>query len=335
MKKPGSYNLIRKSVWAMTGYVPGEQPRSCKVIKLNTNENPYPPSPRVKEVLAKFDVEQLGLYPDPVCHDLRETIAEYHNVDIDRILVGNGSDEILALCIRAFVERDGSVGYYDPSYSLYPVLARIEDVAVKPVRLGSDFEWNMPEDYETSLFFLTNPNAPTSLLYPREEVRAFCGRFRGVVVIDEAYVDFSREHCLDFVREFDNVIVARTLSKSFSLAGIRLGYAVGPVALIEALHKIKDSYNVGRLAQELGLAALLDVKHMEGNVERIKITRAAMTAELSRRGIEMFPSETNFLWVKPAGREAGELFERLREDGIFVRYFPGELTGAYLRITVG
>ena len=328
-------SLIRKSVEAMQGYVPGEQPRRRDVIKLNTNENPYPASPRVKEVLERISLNTLGLYPDPVCMELREQVADLHGCDREQVFVGNGSDEILALCIRAFVEPDGAVGYYDPSYSLYPILAAIEDVAVKPVSLGPDFQWQMPDDYTSSLFFLTNPNAPTSILYPKDEVRAFCSRFSGVVLIDEAYVDFSAHHCLDLVQEFDNVIVARTLSKSFSLAGIRLGYAVGSEALISALFKIKDSYNVNVLTQEVARAALSDITHMKRNVERIQMTRKTMTLELEKRGFQVIPSETNFLWVRPTQGEAADLFQRLRDDFVYVRYFPGERTGEYLRITVG
>jgi histidinol-phosphate aminotransferase len=326
---------IRESVQRLTGYTPGEQPRRKDIIKLNTNENPYDPSPAVRSVLQRLDVAELARYPDPVCSELRKAIADRHGCHADQVFVGNGSDEVLALCIRAFVERSGTVGFYDPSYSLYPVLAAIEDVATRPVKLGPDFAWNMPEQYAASLFFLTNPNAPTGLLYPRAEVEAFCDRFDGVVVIDEAYVDFSSAHCMDLALSRKNVLVARTLSKSFSLAGIRLGYVVGPQPLVAALFKIKDSYNVNRLSQEIALAALSDIAHMEGNVERIQITRGSMTAGLEQRGFEVFASETNFLWTKPSAAPAEEVFEALREDGVLVRYFSGEATGDYLRITVG
>ena len=328
-------SLIRKSVRKMTGYVPGEQPVARDIIKLNTNENPYPPSPRVFKVLAGLDAARLRLYPNPVSLEMRKTAARLHGCGLENVFAGNGSDEILALCAQAFVEDNGSIGYFNPSYSLYPVLADIRDVKKKPVELGRDFEWRMPPGYGCSLFFLTNPNAPTSILYPKSTVRSFCATFNGVVLIDEAYIDFSREHCMDLAMEFDNVLVMRTLSKSYSLAGLRVGYAVGAKPLIEALFKIKDSYNLDAISQALAVAALSDVKYMRSNVGRIRATRRRMINALTASGHMVYPSETNFLWVKPGGISAKHFFERLRKERIFVRYFPGERTGGYVRITVG
>jgi histidinol-phosphate aminotransferase len=249
--------------------------------------------------------------------------------------VGNGSDEILALCTRAFVENDGAIGYFEPSYSLYPVLADIRCVAQSAVELGAEFEWKMPRGYEASLFFMTNPNAPTSVRYPRAQVEPFCKSFGGVVLIDEAYVDFAAAHCMDLARELDNVLVARTLSKSYSLAGLRLGYAVGSPALVAALFKIKDSYNADAIAQRLALAALGDGAHMRANVARIKATRQRLSAALGTLRYRVWPSETNFLWVRPPVRPAAEVFAELRRHGILVRHFPGPRTGAFLRITIG
>jgi histidinol-phosphate aminotransferase len=208
------------------------------------------------------------------------------------------------------------------------------------VDLGPDFGWpfgagqGMPAD-GVSLFFITNPNAPTSILYPRDAVRAFCETFPGVVLLDEAYVDFSKEHCMDLALELDNVLVMRTLSKSYSLAGVRLGYVVGPAPLVEALLKIKDSYNVNAVSQELAMAALSDVQYMRDTVEKIKRTRGRLAGALEALGYRVFPSETNFLWVEPKGITAEALFERLREQRIFIRYFPGEKTGRFVRITIG
>ena len=320
----------------MEGYVPGEQTLAPRTIKLNTNENPYPPSPRVSKALREFDGERLRLYPNPVGQKLKERIAELHGCTPEQVFVGNGSDEVLALCTRAFVENDGTIGYFDPSYSLYPVLTDIRDAAKRPVSLGDAFDWRMADDYDVSLFFLTNPNAPTGMLFPREEVEAFCRRSAGVVLIDEAYVDFSSAHCMDLALACDNVLVARTLSKSFSLAGLRLGYCVGNARLIEAMMKIKDSYNLDMVTQILALAALNDVEHMQANVERVKTTRERLTAALVELGFESCPSETNFIWTRPPeGVAAQELFEQLHEDGILVRYFRGERTGGYIRITIG
>ena len=210
-------NLIRKQVEKMTGYTPGEQPRAVRgLIKLNTNENPYPPSPVVAKALCDYDPARLRLYPDPVSVDLRKAIAKMHRCGIENVFVSNGSDEVLALCTRAFVEDNGSVGYFNPSYSLYPVLADIRGVKKKPVELGAGFEWRMPAGYRCSLFFLTSPNAPTGIQYPRSIVELFCRKFRGVVVIDEAYVDFSRDNFMDLAVKMKNVLVMRTLSKSYS-----------------------------------------------------------------------------------------------------------------------
>lgn len=326
---------IKKSVLAMQGYTPGEQPTDPQVIKLNTNESPYPPSPAVRKALQNLKVETLRLYPDPVSLALRRKIAELHSSAPENVFIGNGSDETLALCSRAFVEDDGAIGYFEPSYSLYPVLAQIRAVTARPVALGPDFAWAMPTDYQASLFFMTTPNAPTGIQYPKAVIREFCARFPGVVVLDEAYVDFASEHCMDLALEFDNVLVMRTLSKSYALAGLRLGYVVGTAPLIEALFKIKDSYNVDRLTQAVALAALSDQAHMQALVERIKTTRRQTIAELERMGFRVFPSETNFLWVKPPRISAADLYLRLREQNILVRFFTGRRTQDYLRITIG
>lgn len=326
---------IRRSVRELQPYTPGEQPRVPGLIKLNTNENPYPPTPAIGEALSR-SADRLRLYPDPVCWELREEIARLHGCRPEQVFVGNGSDEILSLCARAFVEPDGTIGYFVPSYSLYPVLAAIADVATQPVSLGPEFSWAMPEGYEASLFFLTTPNAPTGILYPRECVEAFCERFSGVVVLDEAYADFARYHFLDLALRLENTLAVRSLSKSYSLAGLRVGYAVGPAELIEALFKIKDSYNVGRLAQEIALVALREQAHMRRNVEAICRTRERIRGELERRGFWVSPSQTNFLWTRPPPPwTAARLFHAFRKANILVRHFPGPDTEQYLRITVG
>ncbi|MCU0857189.1 MAG: histidinol-phosphate transaminase [Pontiellaceae bacterium] len=327
--------LIRKSVQAMSGYVPGEQPKGEGIIKLNTNENPWLCTPEVRDILNEIDVMELAKYPDPLCMEVRRVISEKHEVGPANIFAGNGSDEILALCVRAFCERDGSVGYFDPSYSLYPVLARIEEIAVKPVALDENYEWQMPEGYEASVFFLTNPNAPTGMLFPKKKVETFIQAFPGVVVIDEAYVDFARESCMEFATKYDNVLVARTLSKSYALAGIRFGYCVGAKALIDALHKIKDSYNVSRLTQELARVALLDEETMQAITAAVKGTRSLITEELTALGFKVYPSETNFVWVKPTFPGAKKIYDELRARNIFVRWFDGPRTKDCLRITVG
>jgi histidinol-phosphate aminotransferase len=329
-------NLIRKSVQALDAYVPGEQPKGADVVKLNTNENPWLCSAEVHDILREIDVAMLAKYPDPVCTEVRKVIAQNHEVGFSNVFAGNGSDEVLALCIRAFVEPDGgSVGYFDPSYSLYPVLAQIEDVETRPVALDENFQWQMPDDYECSVFFLTNPNAPTSLLFPKETIEAFVKNFPGVVVIDEAYVDFASVDCMDLATKYKNVLVARTLSKSYALAGIRFGYCVGNKELIDALYKIKDSYNVNMLTQEIARVALIDQDTMKALTAAIKNSRTLMTQELQTLGFTVLPSETNFLWAKPPAPGAKKVFEELKKQNVFVRWFDYDRTRDYLRITVG
>lgn len=327
--------LIRQSVMRMSGYVPGEQPGDIRIVKLNTNENPYPPTQLVNNVLSSLNAANLRLYPNPMSNKLRKKIADIHECSVENVFVGNGSDEILALCTRAFVENDGSIGYLDPSYSLYPVLADIRDVEKKPVSLQRDFTWAIPNDYKASLFLLTNPNAPTGMLAPVKQISDFCEHFAGVVLVDEAYVDFSKWNCMDLALTMKNVLVARTLSKSYSLAGLRVGYVVGPEQLITAMFKLKDSYNLDMISQEIALAALSDLDHMKANVEKIVATRERLSSKLVQLGHNVSPSETNFLWVKPSGIQAKDLFERLKDMGILVRYFNGARTGDYIRITIG
>lgn len=320
----------------MSGYVPGEQPKGEGIIKLNTNENPYLPSPDVQDILSMIDIAVLSRYPDPVCTDLRKVIAELHGCAVEHVFVGNGSDEILALCLRAFVERDGSVGYFDPSYSLYPVLADIEDVEKRPVSLNGAFGWQMPDNYSASLFYLTYPNAPTSRVYDKTTIKDFVKHFDGVVLVDEAYADFADDNCMELALEHDNVLVARTLSKSYSLAGIRLGYCVGHAGLIEAMYKIKDSYNVNYLTQEIARVAILDQNTMRANVQAIVETRKMVAEKLSELGFNVCDSQSNFLWIKPLAMSAGSLFKALRAKNIIVRYFANdERTKDHLRVTIG
>jgi len=328
--------LICRHVRTLHGYVPGEQPRIPGLIKLNTNENPYPPSPRVMHAIAGAAEAQARLYPDPVSLALRTRIAALHGVGVEQVFAGNGSDEVLALATRAFVEDNGVIGCFDPSYSLYPILAGIRPAKIDAVPLTSDYGWNMPAGYRASLFYLTNPNAPTSLLFPKETIRAFCAGFRGVVLIDEAYADFAPWNCMEMASEFPNVLVSRSLSKSYSLAGLRAGYVVGAKNLIDALFTIKDSYNVNAITQAAALAAIDDQAHMKANCAKIVATRGRIAAALKQRKYTVYDSATNFLWVRPpAGQTAEAVFRHLREHKVLIRYFPGEKTGDCIRVTIG
>lgn len=328
---------IRDNVAALHAYTPGEQPTDPAVVKLNTNENPYPPAPSVLDVLQRAPSDWFRLYPDPVARRLREAIARVHGCAVENVFCGNGSDEVLALCIRAFVPDHGRIGYFDPSYSLYPVLAAIANIGTVPLSLEEDFSWPVPEQsYDVPLFFWTNPNAPTSLLCPQDRIAAYADRSEGVVVVDEAYADFAEHNALALALERPNVLVTRSFSKSYSLAGARLGYAIGDAALIEALYKIKDAYNIDRLTQEVGRAAMEDQAYMQHNVTRIRTTRERVKQQLEQRGYFVYPSQTNFLWIRPpAETAAADLFNALRDQQIYVRYFAAERTRDHLRVTIG
>lgn len=329
---------IAGRVAGLSPYVPGEQPRDAGAVKLNTNENPYPPSPAVARAVSSFDVSRLRKYPDPVFTALREKIAALHGTSPDRVFVGNGSDEILSLATRAFVEDGGTVCAFSPSYSLYSTLAAERGARFAAIPLGGAFEWTDPGDaHGASLFFLANPNAPTSVQHPKDRIAEFARSFPGVLLIDEAYADFAPFNCMDIAAAPDNesAIAMRTLSKSYSLAGLRLGYCVGPAALVEALYKIKDSYNIDAIAQDAALAALGDREWMLANAAKIAATRARLSKALRERGWDLPESAANFVFAKPPHRPAAEVFAALKAENIFVRYFPGPRTGDRLRITIG
>jgi histidinol-phosphate aminotransferase len=328
---------IAQPVQRLTPYVPGEQPKESSVVKLNTNENPYLPSPKCADVLKGFDLHRLRRYPDPVFAALRARIAAIWKTVPERVFVGNGSDEILTLAAKAFVDDGETIGSLDPSYSLYKTLAAIRNVPFVPTPLDADYTWNGKIKGRPALFLLTNPNAPTGVLTPTEAIAAAAKRFKGVLLVDEAYADFAKSNCVPLATAADNkcVIVMRTLSKSFSLAGLRLGYCIGPEDLIEALYKVKDSYNADAVAQAVALAALNDLPWMRANVAKVRKTRARVAKALSKRGWDILPSDSNFLFARPAHRPAAEIFAALRDRHIYVRYFPGPRTGDRLRITIG
>ena len=327
----------RPAIARMTGYVPGEQPKDRRYTKLNTNENPYPPSPRVRELLCGLDCARLKLYPDPVAEKLRDAAGRPFALPREWVLCGNGSDDLLTIAVRTFVDQGGTLAFPTPSYSLYPVLADIQ--AAKGVRIELDECFELPGDVleqaeGASLLFLCRPNAPTGNAFPIETMRAVCRGFRGIVWIDEAYADFARDHCVDLVREYPNVVVSRTVSKSYSLAAIRLGVAFANPDLVQEMMKVKDSYNVGMLTQLVGTVAFEDREYMLANVARVCATRERVCKALVGLGFTVLPSESNFVFVRPS--VSGDVFAQgLRDRGILVRYFAGERTGGYVRVTVG
>jgi len=330
---------FRTAIDALAGYTPGEQPKMKQLVKLNTNENPYPPSPRIAEALQAFALENLHRYPDPTADALRDDIAARCGVRRENVICGNGSDDLLTMIFRAFTDPERPVAVLDPSYSLYPVLAAMQEAPV--IRMPLD-----PETFEltkplaelakgANLVMLTRPNAPTGNSLPRSEVERFCAEFDGIVAIDEAYADFADDNCMEFAGKYDNVLVLRTFSKSYSLAGLRLGYAVGDAVLIDGLMKLKDSYNVDMLTQVIGRAAFNDTATLAAHTSAIRATKSRLAAELAKLGYTVIPSQSNFLFVSPPDGDGEKVFSELRRHAVIVRYFPGKVTGRFIRITVG
>lgn len=347
-----SARWIRPLIHQLHAYVPGEQPKVRGLIKLNTNENPYPPSPKVLSALRAAVDGRLRLYPNPTAEGLREKLAVLHQCSPENIIVGNGSDEVLALACRTFAEpvapgntpgSSNRVQYFTPSYSLYPVLCDIAGVAKNPVPLQPDFD--LPPvstlkkggqwDARAALTLVTTPNAPSGRGYSRAQLETLCRLHKGVVLLDEAYVDFADENALDLALTSPQVIVTRTFSKAYSLCFQRIGYGVGHPDLIAALMKIKDSYNVNGLGQVAACAALDSLPYFRANFRRVKRTRERLRRELTGLGFSVLPSQTNFLLAKPPGPPASEWLKRLRDRKILVRWFSAPEVSEYLRITVG
>ena len=329
---------IARKVRSLAPYVYGEQPQGRGVLKINTNESPYLASPKIRQVLAKFDFERLRRYPSADFKELRAELAHLHRTTVDRIFVGNGSDEILSLMTDAFVEDDEAICSLDPSYSLYNTLADIRGVRW----IGLDGLDGLKKGKKVSLALITSPNNPTGEQIPPKKIAAFAQRFPGVVVVDEAYVDYADVNCMRFAtaKGNRNVIVMRTFSKAYALAGLRVGYCVGPADLIQALYKIKDSYNVDAIAQAVALVAVRDQRHLKGLVAKVRKTRARFVAALEKRGWNVLPSQANFVFARPpcartAKADAKRVFEGLRARNIFIRYFPGPKTCDRVRISIG
>jgi len=329
---------LRPHIDAMAGYTPGEQPGEAeRVTKLNTNENPYPPSPRVLEVLRETDWTVLRKYPDPMATRIRRLVAERFAVRPEQVLCANGSDELLTLCLRAMVGEGERVAWPTPTYSLYPVLADIQGARAVEVPTGIDFALSIDAlaEADARLLFLCNPNAPTGVHTPEKDVLDLADRFDGVVVVDEAYADFGPGSVIPAVAGRDNVVVLRTLSKSYSLAGLRFGYAIGPEALVAGLAKCKDSYNCDAVSIAAAAAALEDEAWMRANVERIRQERVRLTQGLVALGFGVTPSEANFVLARPPGGRAEPLYEGLKSRGILVRYWNLPRLDDKVRITVG
>lgn len=327
---------FRDNVEGAAGYTPGYQPRAAEVVKLNTNENPYPPSPEVMKALAEIQPEHLRRYPDPLGNVFREAAAEINGVQPENIMCCNGGDDLLSIAIRAFCDERRPLAYPVPTYSLYPVLARLQNC--EAIEIPFDEEFNLPAKLAgtgAALTIVCNPNAPTGSFIRVEELASLAAELAGVLLVDEAYVDFAERHCAPLVKDFDNIIVLRSLSKGYSLAGLRFGYAIADKDLIAGLLKVKDSYNVDAVAIALATAAIRDQAYFRGNVEKVKRERQALTAQLRTLGFTVAESSSNFVLARFKGGSAAPIHEQLEQRCIFVRYWNTPGLDDKLRISVG
>ena len=327
---------FRENIEKAEGYQPGFQPTQQGVVKLNTNENPYPPSPAVMKVIAELEPEQLRRYPDPTGDAFRQAAAKVHGVTADNIMCCNGGDDLLTIAVRAFCDKKRRLAYPVPTYSLYPVLAQLHNC--KTIEVPFDGEFNLPAKLAgtgAALTIVCNPNAPSGSVVSVEELASLADELSGVLLIDEAYVDFAEENCLSLIKDFDNVILLRSMSKGYSLAGIRFGYAIGHPSLIAGLMKVKDSYNVDVIATAAAKAAIQDQAYFKENIEKVKNQRWRLTEKLRELGFQISDSSANFILAGCKSFKASHLYDKLAQQNIYVRYFDQLGLDNKLRITVG
>jgi len=324
----------------LSPYVPGEQPRMAELVKLNTNENPIGPSPRVLEAIRGETTDTLRLYPDPQATALRTALTAYHQVRPEQVFVGNGSDEVLAHAFVALLKHDRPLLFPDITYSFYPVYCRLFGIAFETVPLDAAMQIRVA-DYRrpAGALILPNPNAPTGIALSRAEIATLLDEHRDApVVIDEAYVDFGAETAIPLIASHPNLLVVQTMSKSRALAGLRVGYAIGDAGLIEALTRVKDSFNsypLGRLAQAGAIAALEDEAYFQAARVRVIEGRKRLNLGLVRLGFEVLPSSANFVFARHPAHQGAALAAALRERAVIVRHFSAPRISDYLRITVG
>jgi histidinol-phosphate aminotransferase len=339
-------NFERENIRRMAGYVSGEQPDNELTIKLNTNENPYPPSPQVNEVLRQFNPESLRRYPPATAQKFRQLAAELHGVDLKNVIATRGGDELLRLVITTFVGPGEKIGMTDPTYSLYPVLAQIQDCPIVEVPLMAD--WTLPGAFADSmnnakvkLTFLVNPHAPSGTLLPIDRVSRLASELNSILLLDEAYINFVDHHyqTSQLVKQHDNLVILRTLSKGYSLAGLRFGYGLADQSLIEPmLNKTRDSYNLDLISQLIAEAAIAHQDYVHGNSQKVIVERNRLKAQLHELGILCADSQANFLLAtipESINSSAADLYQTLKERHILVRYFNTERLGDKLRISIG
>ncbi len=330
---------FRKNIAVLEGYTPGEQPQTSGYVKLNTNENPYPPSPRVLSALRTAANPSLRLYPEPLADALRSLAAATYGLRADNILAGNGSDELLSILVRCFVGPGDRVLYPVPTYSLYDTLIDIQEGEKITIDYSPDFA--LPEEIysaRASLTLLCNPNSPSGTLTSLGEVERLARSVSGILVVDEAYIDFAEGEsvsAIPLIRNFSNLVVLRTFSKSFSLAGMRIGLAFACEEIISGMIKVKDSYNLNRLSFVAAVAALRDIPWMARNVRRIQRSRKKLSRGLENMGFRVFPSQANFIMAQKKGRSLRGLYEELKRRKILVRYFDAPGLEDSFRISVG
>lgn len=332
--------FISKEADALAPYTPGEQPQDQQYIKLNTNESPFPPSPKVMKALTRAEVLKLNLYSDPTCAALNAAIAKHFELQPENVLSGNGSDEVLAFAFRAFCGEGKGVAFADITYGFYKSQVALFGLEATRIPLREDFTLNV-DDYMDfpGTIVIANPNAPTGIAVPRNDIqRLLEANPDRVVIVDEAYVDFGAESCVPMIFRYDNLLVVQTMSKSRSLAGGRVGYALGSPALIEALNRVKYSfhpYNVNRLSMLAGAAAVEDDAYFQKCTAAVAGNREWTRKELEALGFTVLPSSANFLFAKSDSIPGGELYRRLKENGILVRWFDADRIRDYVRITIG
>jgi histidinol-phosphate aminotransferase len=327
---------FRKNIEKVTGYEPGFQPQAADVVKLNTNENPYPPSPAVMETLANIGPEQLRRYPDPVGRIFREAAAEVNSVGAEQIMCCNGGDDLLTIAFRAFCDQRRPVAYPVPTYSLYPVLAKLQNC--EAIEVAFDREFNLPAKLAgtgAALTIVCNPNAPSGSFVDVEELASLADELKGMLLIDEAYVDFAEDNCSRLVKDLDNVIVLRSMSKAYGLAGLRFGYAIARADLIAGLLKVKDSYNVDSVAVAAATAAIKDCEYFEQNTRKVKQQRKRLTGQLRTLGFTVPDSQANFVLAESNEHNSGQIYDKLVQRNVYVRYFDLPGLKNKLRITVG
>lgn len=321
-------------------YVPGEQPRDMKYIKLNTNENPYPPTPWVKEVLNSDQADQLRLYSDPTCKPLVDAIATRYHIKPEQIMLGNGSDEVLAFAVRAFCDENTPLVFPDITYGCYPIWSNLFHIPAKIIPLEEDFTIDPTKYYECGgTIVLANPNAPTGIALTRNQMEDILkNNLNNIVIVDEAYVDFGAESCLSLLPYYDNLVVVQTFSKSHNLAGARIGYAMANEELIADLNRIKFSfhpYNINRLSMLVGATSMADTAYFRTCCKNIMETREFTRKGLEKLGFEVLPSQSNFLFARNPRLLGADLYKALKKRGILVRHFGKPRIAEYIRITIG